>query len=83
MSRAAGSGPCARQTSAIAEPTRVSAVTARAVARQVVRLSGRFTATVALPSAPVTMSGCQKVVSLKSFRMVGSAYWPSFLKSAS
>src|SRR5262249_61355921 len=65
------------------EPTFVSEVTALAVARHVVRLSGNDMLRVALPSGPVTASGCQNAVSLKSFLTVGAEYWPSFLKSAS
>jgi hypothetical protein len=64
-----------------ARPTFRSVVTARAVARHVVRLSGRSNLTCALPSAPVTSAGCQKAVSLKIFRTSGFA--DSSLKSAS
>ena len=40
-------------------PTFVSLVTARAVARHVVRLSGKRNFTVARPSLPVTAAGSQ------------------------
>ena len=49
--------------SLVACPTRVSGVTASAVMRQVVRLSGSFTATTACPSAPVVTWPRQKAVS--------------------
>src|SRR5215213_4339308 len=44
-------------TFCLATPTLVSAVTARAVARHVVKLSGRRNFTVARPSFPVTALG--------------------------
>src|SRR5215213_9251537 len=65
-----------------ATPTLVSAVTPRAVARHVVRLSGNLNVTVARPSLPVTTPGCQKAVSLNSLRIVGCTNALSFLKSA-
>ena len=59
-------------------PTRVSGVTARAVAVQSVRLSGNWTLTTAFPSGPVWMAGCQKAVARKSSRISGCARgWPT------
>src|ERR1041385_3694355 len=65
-----------------ATPTFVSGVTARAVARHVVRLSGKRNFTVARPSAPVIAFGSQYAVSLNSLRISGWTTSLSFLKSA-
>src|SRR5687768_372968 len=63
-------------------PTFRSLVTPRAVARHVVKLSGKRNFTVARPSAPVTALGCQNAVSRKSFLIIGWTWSPEFLKSA-
>ncbi len=49
-------------------PTSVASVAPRAVARQVVRLSGQRNDTLARPSAPVCTAGAQNATSRKSLR---------------
>jgi hypothetical protein len=62
--------------SLVAWPTRVSAVRPRAVMRQVVRLSGSFSVTLAAPSSPVTTDGFQYAVSGKLRRISRSELIP-------
>ncbi len=56
---------------AIVPPTRVSAVTPRAVARHVVSESGNSTLACALPAASVTRSAAQNAVSGNALRIFG------------
>ena len=60
-------------TERVPAPTAVSAVTPRAVAIQVVRLSGMSTSTTALPSPPV-VTVFQSIVSAKLERISVAAY---------